>query len=64
MTDTVQPLFERLDAEVKALSTDVISLRHRASVSFHTPEFFLEILPRKRYLTLILRTEYSELDSR
>ena len=39
-----------------------VALAESKSVSFHAPNFFLEVLPRKHRLTLLLPLDFSEID--
>jgi predicted transport protein len=56
------PLFAALK-EAMVLLGPVIEIVHGTSVSYHAPDFFLEVLPRRNRLTLILPLEFSELQS-
>jgi hypothetical protein len=54
MTGAVHPIFKKLQESISALGSDIIEVPHKASVSYHTPEFLLEAIPRARRITLIL----------
>lgn len=62
MTETSWALFEQLRERVKGLDSDIIELAEQKSVSYHAPAFFLEVLPRKNRLNLLLNLEFNEID--
>ena len=62
MSDKARALFTDLSARVKELGEDVVELAEAKSVSYHRRAFFLEILPRKHRLTLLLPLDFSEID--
>ena len=47
---------------VLRIDTDVLELAEPNSVSYHSPAFFLEVLPRRYTLTLLLALDFSEID--
>jgi uncharacterized protein with ParB-like and HNH nuclease domain/predicted transport protein len=55
-------LFEQLRPELLALGDDVVELCGSKSVTYRVYDFFLEVIPRKRRLSLILNLEYDECD--
>lgn len=59
MTAPARALFDVLRHQVTSLG-DVIELAESKSVSYHAPHFFLEVLPRKYELTLLLPLDLSE----
>ncbi|MDY6917635.1 MAG: DUF262 and DUF1524 domain-containing protein [Chloroflexota bacterium] len=61
MSETTRQLFDALSEEVKRLG-DVVEKANDKSVSYHAPYFFLEVLPRKYELALLLSLDFSELD--
>jgi len=61
MSPKARELFDALSEEVKSLG-DVIELAESKSVSYHAPYFFLEVLPRKYELILLLPLDFSEMD--
>ncbi len=63
MSPKARELFDTLSKEVKSLG-DVIEIAQRKSVSYHAPNFFLEVLPRKHELVLLLPLDFSEVDDR
>ena len=62
MSDEAKVLFETLRAHVKTLDSDVLELAEPHSVSYHGPAFFLEVLPRRKRLTLLLALDFNEVD--
>ena len=61
MTVKARELFESLRGRVLEVDSDVLELAESNSVSYHGPAFFLEALPRKYGLTLLLPLEFSEI---
>ena len=61
MSPKARELFDTLSKEVKSLG-DVIEIAQSKSVSYHAPYFFLEVLPRKWELNLLLPLDFSEVD--
>ncbi len=55
-------LFEELRTRVRGLNSDVLELAEPNSVSYHSPTFFLEVLPRRKRLTLLLALDFNEVD--
>jgi predicted transport protein len=55
-------LFEVLRARVKALDSGILELAEPHSISYHGPAFFLEVLPRRYKLTLLLALDFNEVD--
>jgi predicted transport protein len=62
MSAEARLLFEKLQARVTAIDTDILELAESNSVSYHGPEFFLEVLPRRYKLTLLLALDFNEVD--
>ena len=63
MSEEARALFEKLRAPILALDTNVLELAELNSVSYHGPEFFLEVLPRRYSLTLLLaHSIFNEVD--
>jgi predicted transport protein len=59
MTEAVHPIFKKLQESISALGGDIIEVPHKASISYHTPEFLLEAIPRARRITLILPIDFA-----
>jgi len=55
-------LFKELRKRINDLNEDVIELAESKSISYHGPSFFLEVLPRKHQITLLLPLDYNEID--
>ncbi|MBT7061979.1 MAG: DUF262 domain-containing protein [Lentisphaerae bacterium] len=62
MTDKAGELAELLRVEVKALGSDVHEIAEPKSISYHGPHFFLELLPRKHQINLLLPLAFNEID--
>lgn len=62
MTEVARELFEQLRAKVLEIDSDIIELAEPRSVSYHGPEFFLEVLPRKNRINLLLALDFNEAD--
>ena len=60
MTEEARVLFEQLRVEVLEIDSDIIELAEPQSVSYHGPEFFLEVLPRKYCINLLLALDFNE----
>ncbi len=60
MTAAARGLFEELRTRVLALDSEILELAEPNSISFHGPAFFLEILPRRHKLTLLLALDFNE----
>jgi predicted transport protein len=62
MSSEARSLFEELRGHILAMDGDVIELAERKSVSFHAPNFFLEVLPRRYRLSILLAMDFDEVD--
>jgi predicted transport protein len=62
MSEEAKALFEKLREHILALDSNVLELADLNSVSYHGPEFFLEVLPRRYSLTLLLALDFNEVD--
>lgn len=62
MTDEAKALFNALRDRIKADFPEVIEMAEAKSVSYHDPDFFLEVIPRKRGLGLLIGIDYNEVD--
>lgn len=60
--DTCRPLFDALRQQVLSLGNDVIELCGPKSVTYRVFDFFLELIPRKRRLSLLLNLDFEECD--
>lgn len=55
-------LFDELRKQICALGTDIIELPGPNTVTYRVFDFFVEIIPRRRYLTLNLNLDFEEAD--
>ena len=62
MSEDARLLFDALRAKVLQIDTNIIELAEQKSVSYHGPAFFLEVLPRKNRITLLLDLDFNEVD--
>lgn len=62
MSAAARSLFDILRSKILAIDGEIIELAERKSVSYHAPPFFLEVLPRKDRLTLLLALDFNEVD--
>jgi predicted transport protein len=62
MTDGAKAMFDTLRARIRADFPEVIEMAETKSVSYHDPEFFLEVIPRKKGLSLLIGIDYHEVD--
>ncbi|MDA9420616.1 GmrSD restriction endonuclease domain-containing protein [Bradyrhizobium sp. CCBAU 53380] len=62
MSNEARSIFEVLRAKLLEIDTDVIELAERKSISYHAPNFFLEVLPRRYRISLLLALDFDELD--
>jgi predicted transport protein len=62
MTAEARVLFEKLRSRIIAIDAEILELAESNSVSYHGPEFFLEVLPRRYKLTLLLALDFNEVD--
>jgi predicted transport protein len=62
MSAAARDLFERLRPRVHEINPAILELAETKSVSYHAPGFFLEVLPRKHKLLLLLPLDHSEIE--
>ncbi len=62
MSAAARQLFDLLRERVRTLDSDIIELAEQRSVSYHGPTFFLEVLPRKNRIGLILALDFNEVE--
>jgi predicted transport protein len=62
MSPTARQLFDLLRKRVLEMDDDIIELGEQKSVSYHGPAFFLEVLPRKDRITMLLAIDFNEVD--
>ena len=59
MTAVARELFEQLRAMILEMDSGIIELAESRSVSYHGPAFFLEVLPRKNRINLLLALDFA-----
>lgn len=62
MTPEATALFALLRNRLRIAFPDAIEMAETRSISYHDPEFFLEVIPRKRGLGLLVAIDYNEVD--
>lgn len=62
MSSEARSIFDELRAKLMEIDTDVIELAERKSISYHAPNFFLEVLPRRYRISLLLALDFDELE--
>ncbi len=62
MSPPARELFGLLRENILGLEGDIIEVAEEKSVSYHGPDFFLEVLPRTNRIVLLLALERNEVD--
>ena len=62
MSAVARGLFDLLREKILKMDADIIELAEQKSVSYHGPTFFLEVLPRKDHVSLLLAPDFNEVD--
>ena len=62
MSDEAKLLFEKLKARIFEIDQNVLELAEPKSISYHGPHFFLEVLPRRYRISLLLALDFDEID--
>ena len=62
MSEVARKLFKELRKHILKMGDDVLELAEAKTISYHGPDFFLEVLPRTHRLTLLLPLEFNEID--
>ena len=62
MTAAARELFDQLRERVFEIDGDIIELAETRSVSYHSMEFFLEVLPRTNRINLLLALDFNEIE--
>lgn len=62
MSVAARALFEKIRPQLREIDPGVLELAETKSVSYHAQGFFLEVLPRKHGLSLLLPLEHGEID--
>lgn len=62
MSASARELFNLLRQKVLEMDQNIVELAEQKSVSYHGKWFFLEVLPRKERLSLLLPLDYSDIE--
>ncbi len=62
MPEPVRELFRRLRTRVQALGSEVVEIVEAKTVSYHRLRYFVEVVPRKRSLEVLLALPFDEAD--
>jgi predicted transport protein len=62
MSPAARQLFEVLREKIKAFDAGIIELAEQKSVSYHERAFFLEVIPRKSQIGLLLPLDFNEIE--
>ena len=62
MTSDASTLFKRLRKKLKKEFPDAIEMAESKSVSYHDPDFFIEVIPRKYSLSLLIALDFNEVE--
>ncbi|CUH46435.1 DUF262 domain-containing protein [Ruegeria atlantica] len=60
MSKASRALFSNLSARLRSRFPELVELPGSKSISYHDPRFFLEVIPRKSGLSLVIDLDYSE----
>jgi predicted transport protein len=60
LDDVSCPLFGQLRAQIQALGQDVVELFGSKAVTYRVYDFFVEVLPRKQRLLLLLNLDFAD----
>ena len=63
MSAKVKALYDKFREQVHQLDSEMIELAEKKTISYHCPSFFMEVLPRKHRLLLILPLEFNEVEN-
>jgi len=63
MSEIAQKLFSQLRKKILEIDSEIIEIAETKSVSYHSKDFFLEVLPRAYRLTLLLPMDFNEIDN-
>jgi predicted transport protein len=62
MTEAAREIFNVLREKIVNIDADIIELAEEKSISYHGPLFFMEVLPRKRGIGVLLARDFSEIE--
>ena len=60
MSPRARDLFDALRPQIQKLGADVVEVAESKSISYYADDFFVEVLPRKRRLVLLLNLGFAE----
>lgn len=60
MDEVAKQLFDAIQPQIQAIGTDVVELPNDRSVIYRVFDFFVEIIPRKQRLSLLLNLDFSD----
>jgi predicted transport protein len=60
LDETAKKLLEALRPQIQALGADVVELPNDRSVIYRVFDFFVEIIPRKQRLSLLLNLDFAD----
>ena len=63
MSTKIRALYEIFREQVHQLDSEMIELAEKKTITYHCPSFFMEVLPRKHRLLLILPLEFNEVEN-
>jgi predicted transport protein len=63
MSAAATSLFEALRTQLQVAFPNVIEAAEHKSISYHDPEFFLEVIPRKHGLVLVVDLDFNEVEA-
>ncbi|MEL7483953.1 MAG: DUF1524 domain-containing protein, partial [Planctomycetota bacterium] len=63
MSAHAKKMFAAIREHILALDSDVIEMAESKSVTYHAADFFVEVLPRKYNVTLLLDLDFEECDA-
>lgn len=63
MSKGARALFDLLRARIRSAFPEVIEMAEKRSVSYHDPEFFVELIPRAHGVGVLVGIDYNEVDS-
>lgn len=61
MSQKARELFGTLRNRIREIDADIIELAEQKSVSYHAPTFFVEVLPRKNRINLLVAMDFNEI---
>lgn len=62
LEDSTKPLFAVLRKEILSIGTDVVEIFRSKSVTYRVFDYFVEVIPRKQYLTLLFNMDFEDCD--